>query len=97
MKLQTILQSNYDTSQISLHHGNHSNKSKTGKLERIISKKIVDNEENIEKDVCKKLNTIIDSHITTVQKQKRIYMKCHQDNETAKQKHQVSSEHLLFL
>lgn len=40
--------------------------------------------------MSKKLNTIIESHITTVQKQKRVVAKCHQDNEAAKQKYQVS-------
>lgn len=51
----------------------------------------MNNEINIENDVSKKLNTIIDSHISVVQKQKRIVAKCHQDNETAKQKYQVSN------
>jgi Rho GTPase-activating protein 17 len=50
----------------------------------------VNNEVNIENDVSKKLNTIIESHITTVKKQKSIVAKSHQDNETAKQKYQVS-------
>jgi len=45
---------------------------------------------NIENDVSKKLNSIIESHITTVQKQKRVVAKCHQDNEAAKLKHQVN-------
>lgn len=51
---------------------------------------MVNHEVNIENDVSKKLNTIIDSQLTTVQKQKRVVAKCHQDNEAAKQKHQVS-------
>ncbi|CAO1343367.1 unnamed protein product [Diamesa hyperborea] len=58
------------------------------KLEKTIASEIVNNEINIENDVSKKLNTIIDSHISVVQKQKRIVAKCHQDNETAKQKYQ---------
>jgi hypothetical protein len=62
---------------------------KTAKLEKTIACEIVNNEVNIENDVSKKLNTIIESHISTVQKQKRVVAKCHQDNETAKQKHQV--------
>lgn len=51
---------------------------------------MVNHEVNIENDVSKKLNTIIDSQLTTVAKQKRVVAKCHQDNEAAKQKYQVS-------
>lgn len=47
---------------------------------------------NIENDVSKKLNGIIENHITAVQKQKRIVAKCHQDNEAAKQKYQVRKD-----
>lgn len=62
----------------------------TASLEKTIAKEIVSHEVNIENDVSKKLNTIIESQITTVQKQKRVVAKCHQDNEAAKQKYQVS-------
>ncbi|CRL02743.1 CLUMA_CG015861, isoform A [Clunio marinus] len=62
-----------------------------GKLEKTIASEIVKNEMNIESDVSKKLNSIIESHITTVQKQKRVVAKCHQDNEAAKQKLQSAS------
>lgn len=61
----------------------------TARLEKTIANEIVTHEVNIENDVSKKLNTIIESHITTVQKQKRVVAKCHQDNEAAKQKYQV--------
>lgn len=61
-----------------------------GKLEQDIARKIMDNEDHIEADVTKKLNNIIENHINVVQKQKRVVQKCHQDNETAKQKYQVS-------
>jgi len=44
---------------------------------------------NIENDVNKKLNSIIEQQIQIVQKQKRIVAKCHQDNEAARQKFQV--------
>jgi hypothetical protein len=49
----------------------------------------VNNEVNIENDVNKKLNGIIEQQIQVIQKQKRVVAKCHQDNEAAKQKHQV--------
>lgn len=50
----------------------------------------MNNEVNIENDVNKKLNGIIEQQIQVIQKQKRVVAKCHQDNEAAKQKHQVS-------
>lgn len=62
----------------------------TARVEKTIANEIVSHEVLIESDVSKKLNTIIDSQISTVQKQKRVVAKCHQDNEAAKQKHQVS-------
>ncbi|KAL7041180.1 hypothetical protein ACKWTF_000672 [Chironomus riparius] len=58
------------------------------RLEKTIASEIVNNEVNIENDVNKKLNGIIEHQIQIVQKQKRIVAKCHQDNETAKQKYQ---------
>jgi glucose-6-phosphate-specific signal transduction histidine kinase len=58
-------------------------------LERTIASEIVNHEVNIENEVNKKLNAIIEQHIQAIQKQKRIVAKCHQDNEAAKQKHQV--------
>lgn len=51
----------------------------------------MNNEVNIENDVNKKLNGIIEQQIQVVQKQKRVVVKCHQDNEAAKQKHQVKN------
>ena len=61
----------------------------TARLEKTIASEIVNNEVNIENDVNKKLNSIIEQQIQIVQKQKRIVAKCHQDNETARQKFQV--------
>lgn len=54
-----------------------------------IASEIVTNEVNIDEKVHKKLNGIIEQQIQSIQKQKRIVTKCHQDNEAAKQKHQV--------
>lgn len=59
------------------------------KLEKCIANEIINNEINVELDVSKKLNTLMDNHITTIQKQKRTVSKLMQDNESAKQKHQV--------
>jgi glucose-6-phosphate-specific signal transduction histidine kinase len=67
------------------------------KLEKTIASEIVNNEVNIENDVSKKLNGIIENHITAVQKQKRIVAKCHQDNEAAKQKYQVRKASEIFI
>lgn len=50
---------------------------------------IVNNEINVENDVTKKLSNVLDNHITTIQKQKRIVAKLMQDNESAKHKYQV--------
>lgn len=61
----------------------------TAKVEKTIASELVNNEVNIENDVNKKLNGIIEQQIQVVQKQKRVVVKCHQDNEAAKQKHQV--------
>lgn len=61
----------------------------TARLEKTIASEIVNNEVNIENDVNKKLNSIIELQIQIVQKQKRTVAKCHQDNETARQKYQV--------
>jgi glucose-6-phosphate-specific signal transduction histidine kinase len=61
----------------------------TAKVEKTIASEIVNNEVNIENDVNKKLNGIIEQQIQVVQKQKRVVAKCHQDNEAAKVKHQV--------
>lgn len=57
----------------------------------------MNNEVNIENDVNKKLNGIIEQQIQVVQKQKRVVVKCHQDNEAAKQKHQVKFSLSLLL
>lgn len=60
------------------------------KLEKNIATEIIDNEIKVELDVTKKLNTIMDNHISTIQKQKRIVTKLMQDNESAKHKHQAA-------
>lgn len=60
------------------------------KLERNIAVEIVNNEINVENDVTKKLATILETHIGTIQKQKRIVTKLIQDNESAKHKYQVN-------
>jgi glucose-6-phosphate-specific signal transduction histidine kinase len=67
-------------------------KHQTAKLEKTIASEIVNNEVNIENDVNKKLNSIIEHQIQAIQKQKRIVAKCHAENEAAKQKHQVSAD-----
>lgn len=58
-------------------------------MEKNIAAEIVNNEINVENDVTKKLGIIMDTHITTIQKQKRIVTKLMQDNESAKHKYQV--------
>lgn len=50
----------------------------------------MDNENNIEDCVTKKLNDVIEERLTVAKKQKSVVAKSHQDHETAKQKHQVS-------
>lgn len=75
-------------------------KNYTAKLEKTIASEIINNEVNIENDVNKKLNGIIEHQIQVIQKQKRIVAKCHQDNEAARQKHQVRislTQHLLIV
>lgn len=62
----------------------------SAKLERNIATEIVNNEINVENDVTKKLAVILENHIATIQKQKRIVAKLMQDNESAKHKYQVS-------
>jgi glucose-6-phosphate-specific signal transduction histidine kinase len=64
--------------------------SNCGNLEKKIAGEIVDNENNIEDCVTKKLNDVIEERLTVVKKQKSVVAKSHQDHETAKQKHQVS-------
>lgn len=70
-----------------------------GNLEKKIAGEIVDNENNIEDCVTKKLNDVIEERLTVVKKQKSIVAKSHQDHEAAKQKHQVSErqrDYILF-
>lgn len=63
----------------------------SAKLEKNIAAEIVNNEINVENDVTKKLAVILENHIGTIQKQKRIVTKSMQDNESAKHKYQVKS------
>lgn len=60
------------------------------KLEKNIAVEIINNEINVENDVTKKLSVILEHHIGRIQKQKRIVTKLIQDNESAKNKYQVS-------
>lgn len=46
----------------------------------------------MENDVTKKLAAILENHIGTIQKQKRIVTKLMQDNESAKHKLQVNKQ-----
>lgn len=62
----------------------------TATLEKTIAAEIVNNEINVENDVTKKLAIIMENHIGTIQKQKRIVTKLMQDNESAKHKYQVN-------
>jgi Rho GTPase-activating protein 17 len=62
----------------------------SAKLEKTIAHEIVTNELNVENEVSRKLNTMYDTHVQQLQKQKRIVTKCFQDNEVAKQRYQVS-------
>lgn len=50
---------------------------------------IVTKEVNIDNEVTKRLSTIVDCHVNTVLKQKRVFAKSFQDNERAKMKYQV--------
>lgn len=59
-------------------------------MEKNIAIEIVNNEINVENDVTKKLANILENHIGRIQKQKRIVTKLMQDNESAKNKYQVT-------
>lgn len=60
------------------------------KLEKNIAAEMVENEISVESEVTKKLTNIMDKHITTILKQKRIVTKLMQDNESAKNKHMAA-------
>lgn len=60
------------------------------RLERSIANEIVDNEAKVEASVTRKLTDIMDKHLTTIQKQKRIVTKLMQDKESAKYKLQAA-------
>lgn len=59
------------------------------KLEKSIAGEIIKSEINVENDVTKKLATIMENHVSAIQKQKRLVNKLLQDNESAKHKYQV--------
>ncbi|XP_058452573.1 rho GTPase-activating protein gacI-like isoform X2 [Malaya genurostris] len=57
------------------------------RLEKTVASEIVNNEINVENSVSKNLNDIIERHLATIQKQKRIVSKCHQEYEATRQKY----------
>uniref|UniRef100_A0A182UN74 Rho-GAP domain-containing protein n=1 Tax=Anopheles merus TaxID=30066 RepID=A0A182UN74_ANOME len=57
------------------------------RVEKRIATEIVNNEVNVENSVSKNLNDIIERHLSTIQKQKRVVTKCHQEYETSRQKY----------
>ncbi|XP_037036980.1 rho GTPase-activating protein 92B [Bradysia coprophila] len=59
-------------------------------LEKRIANEIVSHECNVENDVTKKLANIMETNISSIQKQKRIVTKLMQDNESAKHKYQAA-------
>lgn len=60
------------------------------RVEKRIATEIVNNEVNVENSVSKNLNDIIERHLSTIQKQKRVVTKCHQEYEASRQKYDVS-------
>ncbi|XP_058823943.1 uncharacterized protein LOC131684805 [Topomyia yanbarensis] len=60
---------------------------KCARLEKTVASEIVNNEFNVENSVSKNLNDIIERHLGTIQKQKRIVSKCHQEYEATRQKY----------
>lgn len=60
------------------------------RLERNIANEIVDNEQKVEQSVTRKLTEIVEKHLASIQKQKRIVTKLMQDKESAKYKHQAA-------
>uniref|UniRef100_A0A182UD43 Rho-GAP domain-containing protein n=1 Tax=Anopheles melas TaxID=34690 RepID=A0A182UD43_9DIPT len=57
------------------------------RVEKRIATEIVNNEVNVENSVSKNLNDIIERHLSTIQKQKRVVTKCHQEYEASRQKY----------
>ncbi|XP_058059692.1 uncharacterized protein LOC131210456 [Anopheles bellator] len=57
------------------------------RVEKRIATEIVNNEVNVENSVSKNLNDIIERHLATIQKQKRVVTKCHQEYEASRQKY----------
>lgn len=60
---------------------------KCARLEKTVASEIITNEVSVENSVSKNLNDIIERHLATIQKQKRIVSKCHQEYEATKQKY----------
>ncbi|XP_053692707.1 rho GTPase-activating protein 92B-like [Sabethes cyaneus] len=60
---------------------------KCARLEKTVASEIINNEMNVENSVSKNLNDIIERHLATIQKQKRIVGKCHQEYEATRQKY----------
>lgn len=57
------------------------------KLEKTIASEIISNEINVENDVTRRLAQIMDTHLSTIQKQKRIVTKLQQDSDSARNKY----------
>lgn len=60
---------------------------KCARLEKTVASEIITNEVSVENSVSKNLNDIIERHLATIQKQKRIVGKCHQEYEATRQKY----------
>uniref|UniRef100_A0A2M4A1K8 Putative rho gtpase-activating protein 92b n=1 Tax=Anopheles triannulatus TaxID=58253 RepID=A0A2M4A1K8_9DIPT len=57
------------------------------RVEKQIATEIVNSEVKVENSVSKNLNVIIERHLATIQKQKRVVTKCHQEYEASRQKY----------
>lgn len=56
------------------------------RVEKLIASEVVNNEMNVENSVNQKLNKLIETHLSLIQKQKRVVTKCQQEYEASKQK-----------
>lgn len=57
------------------------------RVEKLIATEIVNNEMNVENSVNQKLNKLIETHLSQIQKQKRVVAKCQQEYEASRQKY----------
>lgn len=57
-------------------------------LERKIASEVIRNEINVENDVTRQLSLVQETHLSTIQKQKRIVTKLQQDSDSARHKYQ---------